>query len=605
MRLLPTLLAALLLTGCDAMTSTGDGGSSADEGPATLGALQGSGARSPFEGRDVAVHGVVTGNFVSGLDGFFLQDGAGADDGDPDTSDAVHVQWKRDRTPKVRRGDRVRVIGPVVELGEGDRSVTSIAAQRIEVLGRGGVNVTSIAEPPATEDGWERYESMWLRVTAPLTVTGVGGLARFGEIEVAFGDRLFQPTERHPPGPQADAMARDNQRRLLVLDDNRRGEYPDSLWFLANGLSHDAPLRAGSVLTEVEGILSHSFGRWRLQLSGELDAIRQAPRPSLPGLPPGIRIASVNLENFFNGNGRGAGFPTPRGAATLKEFQRQLEKTVALLVALQPDVLAASELENDGSDPRSAEAALLKALNAALGEQGDYRSVAVAEGGSGGDQIRVALFYRDTRLRPEGDAATFNEPPFQSGASRPPLAQAFVPVAGGEPFVVIANHFKSKGSCPPPEQPAAAGDRDQGDFQACWNATRVESAKQLHAWLQSDPTGVGSARMVLLGDFNAYAQEDPLRLLRRQGWRDAFEVAAAGEVYSYVHAGQAGRLDHAMVTEALAPLVSGAVVWHINADEAEAFDYRIAKRQAAWHRPAPVRTSDHDPLLIGLDFSRR
>jgi predicted extracellular nuclease len=594
----------LLLAACDAMTSDGGVGSRGDEGPATLGALQGSGLRSPYEGREVAVHGVVTGNFVSGLDGFFLQDGAGADDGDPETSDAVFVQWTRERTPKVRRGDRVRVSGKVVELGEGDDSVTAIAADSLQVLGRGGVNVTTITAAPSEAAAWERHEAMWLRIGAPLTVSGTGGLLRFGEIEASFDGRLFQPTERHPPGAQARALAADNLRRLLVLDDNRRGENPDKLWFLPDGLSLTAPLRAGSVLNEVEGVLHRAHGRWRLQLTRELSAIEQAPRPPPPSPPAGLRVASVNLENYFNGNGRGGGFPTPRGAPTLKDFQRQTAKTVALLVALQPDLLAGSELENDGHDARSAEASLLSALNAALGEQGDYRGVVVGEGGSGDDQIRVALFYRESVLRPLGPSVSLTTAPFAAGGSRAPLAQAFEPVAGGPAFIAVANHFKSKGSCPPAEQAVAPGDRDQGDFQVCWNATRVESARRLHEWLQTDPTGSGATRMLLLGDFNTYAQEDPLRLLRDLGWRDAFEVTGAKDVYSFNFAGQAGRLDHVLLSQALVPALSGAVVWHTNADEPEAFSYRNSQRQTDWYSAAPVRTSDHDPLLIGLDFSR-
>jgi len=605
MRVTGVLLAALLLVGCEAMTNAGERGDGADEGPATLGALQGRGARSLFEGREVAVQAVVTGNFVAGLDGFFMQDAAGADDGDPRTSDAVFVVWKRDRTPKVRRGDRLRVTGKVVELGDGAQSVTAIEASSVEVLGRGGVNVTRIETPPADVADWERLEGMWLRVNVPLTVTGNAGLARFGELEVAFGERLLQPTEVHPPGKLADALAADNARRRLILDDNRRGEYPERLWYLADGLSQDAPLRAGSVLADVEGVLHYHYGSWRLQLTREVGIANQAARPEPPPPPSGLRVASVNLENYFNGNGRGAGFPTPRGAASRKEFERQTQKVAGMLAALQADLIAAAEMENDGHDARSAEAALLTALNAAVeGGKGDYRGVTVAEGGSGDDQIRVALFYRASRLQPLGPSASLTEGPFVRGGSRPPLAQAFVPVDGDTAFVAVANHFKSKGSCAPPEQAVDPGDRDAGDLQVCWNASRVAAAQALHDWLQTDPTNSGSDRVILLGDFNSYAQEDPLRLLYQLGWRDAFEVAKSGPVYSYIHNGQIGRLDHALVSPALVTAVGAAHIWHINADEAVAFDYRVSQRQAAWFSTAPWRTSDHDPLLIGLDFSQ-
>ncbi|MFH7468085.1 DNA degradation protein EddB, partial [Pseudomonas syringae pv. tagetis] len=79
----------------------------------------------------------------------------------------------------------------------------------------------------------------------------------------------------------------------------------------------------------------------------------------------------------------------------------------------------------------------------------------------------------------------------------------------------------------------------------CWNATRVTSAQQLHAWLQTDPTGTGAKDAVLLGDFNAYAMEDPIRALHDLGWQDAFKVAKGEHPYSYVYNGYTGRLDHA------------------------------------------------------------
>ena len=112
----------------------------------------------------------------------------------------------------------------------------------------------------------------------------------------------------------------------------------------------------------------------------------------------------------------------------------------------------------------------------------------------------------------------------------------------GPAFVVVANHLKSKGC-----SEAEGADRDQGDGQGCWNALRVDSAKRLDAWLKKDPTGHGSALKLMVGDFNAYAMEDPVRALRDAGWADAFTVAGAKRPYSYVYNGQSGRLDHALL----------------------------------------------------------
>lgn len=171
-----------------------------------------------------------------------------------------------------------------------------------------------------------------------------------------------------------------------------------------------------------------------------------------------------------------------------------------------------------------------------------------------------------------------------------PLAQAFRS-ARGATFVVVANHFKSKGC-----GNASGADADQQDGQACWNATRTESAKRLHQWLQTDPTGAQTKLAVLLGDFNAYAMEMPMRSLRASGWQDAFAVAGVKQPYSYVYDGLSGRLDHALLSPAMAKQLRGAAEWHINADVMDAAGY--LKRNL----PGPWRSSDHDPVLLGFSL---
>lgn len=597
MRLACTVVAlflSALLGGCGADSAAVDVEPAV--GSLRIGAVQGSGLRSPLEGQRVEVQGVVTGNFVTGLDGFFLQDAASEADGDAATSDAVFVHWPRGSTPKVRRGDQVRLAGSVVERGEGDQTQTTIEATDLSVLGRGAVAVTSIAAPPGD---WEPLEGMWLRVTAPLVVSGNDTLLRFGELQATFGARQIQPTERHPPGPQAEVARLDNQRRRLVLDDARRGEYPDKLWFLPEPLSAEHPLRAGSVLRDVEGVLEQWRG-WRLQLTSKPGAIEPASRPALPELPPGVRAASFNLLNYFNGDGRGRGFPTLRGASNLEELTRQRDKLVAAIAAVQPDVAALMELENDGYGDRSSLVELVQALNTRLGAD-SYRYIGTREG-PGRDEIRVGLIYRPARLQPRGAPSLLETGAF-AAHNRVPLAQAFVTTdEAADVFTVVANHFKSKGSCQDAQDEA---DRDQGDGQGCWNATRHAAARDLAAWLGADPAGNDGKRVLILGDLNSYGQEDPIRALRAAGWRDAFEIVGTKGPYSFVWNGYAGRLDHAFASAALAPYVIAAEEWHINADESEAFDYNREKRQRDWYHADPYRASDHDPLVVVLDFAAR
>ncbi|KAF1013472.1 MAG: hypothetical protein GAK31_03621 [Stenotrophomonas maltophilia] len=432
---------------------------------------------------------------------------------------------------------------------------------------------------------WRRLDGQRVRITAPLTLAGSDNLERFGELTVAFDGRLWQPTEVAAPGTAgiAQVMA-DNARRRLVLDDGSDARDPGPVAYLPE----NAQLRVGLPLRNVEGIVRvDAEGKVKLQVEGVLQ-MPMAKRASTPPAVPGrLHVAAFNLENFFNGDGQGGGFPTLRGARTLDEHTAQVAKLVATINALGADAAALMELENDGYGPHSAIAELVDALNADLGTGADWRFVDAGKG-PGDNPIRVGIIYRSGRLTPVGAPATLEGGPFVEH-SRVPLAQAFR-AARGTPFVVVANHFKSKGC-----RDASGANTDQNDGQGCWNATRLASAEQLHAWLQRDPTGSGAKDAVLLGDFNAYAMEDPIRRLRALGWQDAFAVPKVEHPYSYVYNGYTGRLDHALLSAGMAKRLSGAAEWHINADEPDSAGYQ--QRNV----PGPWRSSDHDPLLLGFD----
>lgn len=548
-----------------------------------VGEVQGAGARSPLLGQAVSVEGVVTATMrnpdgFEGRDGWFLQDSG---DGDPATSDALFVPDAGG--PPV--GTRVRVRGTVVELDAGQGSLTALRPEGVAPLGDAALpRPVRLAALPAD---WERHEGMRIRIASPLTVAGTHRLDREGELLVHAGDRLRAPTDATAPGAAARALAEANAARRLRLDDGSLQERPETVWYLPEG----AP-RAGSRLRDVEGVLDQRGGGYVLQLT-RVPTVRAAPRPTAPKVGGDVRVAALNLENFFNGDGRGGAFPTPRGARTPAEFAAQRARLVATLVAMDPDIAALMELENDGDGPQSAQAELVAALNreaAARGQAPDWRAVPTAGVDLGDDQIRVGLIHRSGRVTAVGTAASLVDDLF-GRRSRPPLAQSYR-AGEGPVFTVAVNHFKSKGC-----GDAAGADADQGDGQGCWNAARTLSAQRLDAWLRSDPTGSGSDLAMIVGDLNAYTQEDPLRALAATGWRDAF--AGQAMPYSYVFNGEIGRLDHALLSPALAPRLAGAAEWHTNADEPTAAGYR--------ERPdgeGPWRSSDHDPLLLGLRLRR-
>ena len=581
------IASSLMLAGCQAPTDKASVAAPA-EGVQAIGQVQGAGARSPLEGRQVTVEGIVVANFSKGLGGVFLQSEAGDDD--DASAEGLFLPRQPDAEPRLRRGDRVRVTGIVVEQGEGAQTLTALASQSVQVTGRGEVTPRLLTQPPATAAGWESLEGELLSITAPLTVTGNDGLARSGELFTSFGGRLYAPTETAAPGAQAQAIAAENARLSLRLDDARSSQDPKSLWFLPGDWNDAAPLRTGSVITGVQGVLDERFGGHRLQLTEALGAIQQAPRPDAPTVPGDRRIAGFNVLNLFNGDGKGGGFPTERGAATPADHARQVAKLVAAVQALDPDLAALMELENDGFGPDSSVAQFVAALNAA-GPHDDWRFVDTGEG-PGSNVIRVGIIYRSSRVQAVGKPASLAEGPFER-ASRAPLAQAFR-AGSGPVFVVVANHFKSKGGC----EKATGGDADSGDGQACFNATRVESARRLNEWLATDPTGASPEGSLVIGDLNAHAQEDPLRLLYSRGWQDAYALARSDRPYSFVWAGQSARLDHALLDAGLAGRLRGAAEWHANADESDRFDYRLDDGKDPW------RASDHDPMLLGFDLAR-
>jgi predicted extracellular nuclease len=196
------------------------------------------------------------------------------------------------------------------------------------------------------------------------------------------------------------------------------------------------------------------------------------------------------------------------------------------LKALDADILALVEIENNGDAPTPAIAELTQRLNAALGSS-SYGYVDT--GTIGTDAITVGIIYRVASVEPIGVTAVLEDAAFvdPNGTgmqrNRPALAQAFE-VAGERgakrAFTLVVNHFKSKGA-----DDATGLDADQLDGQSAWNDTRTKAAEYLvRNWLPSNPTGTGDSDILIVGDLNAYRGEAPLTVLRNAGYRDLHQV---------------------------------------------------------------------------------
>ena len=186
------------------------------------------------------------------------------------------------------------------------------------------------------------------------------------------------------------------------------------------------------------------------------------------------------------------------------------------------------------------------------------------------------------------------------------LIQTFEQVSTGGRFTIAVNHLKSKGS-------PCDGDPDALDGQGNCNLTRAAAAEALADYLATDPTGSGDPDVLVVGDLNSYRLEDPITELRDAGYTDLQEHFETADAYSYVFDGQLGYLDTALANPALFGQVTGTTTWHINADEVPLFDYNDAIRDPGelqaferesnaleLYEPDPLRSSDHDPVLVGL-----
>jgi len=588
--------------------------------------IQGSGATVALTGTRTT-QGVVVGDYEGpspALRGFFIQDPTG--DGDPATSDGIFV-FEGSNANTVSLGDVVRVTGTAGE----NQGQSQISVGTIVKCGTGTVPPTDVTFPVAAPDFLERYEGMLVHLSQTMYVTEHFQLGRFGQVVISANGRLQQPTNIFAPGADADNLQTFNNLNKIILDDASQAQNPDPILFGRGGLPLSASntLRGGDTATNIVGVLNYTWAgnaasgnAYRIRpvnaMNGFVNFEAANPRPtSAPNVGGTVRVVGMNLLNFFNtfdglpdnvdncALGLGGGATDCRGADTQSEFDRQWPKTVAAILAMNPDVIGVNEIENDGYGPTSAIQFLVDQLNAATAP-GTYAFVDVdtATGqvnALGTDAIKVGMLYKPGTVTPVGQTAALNTAAFVNGGdgaprSRPSLAQAFQQNANGEIFIVDTNHLKSKGSaCDLP---------DAGDGQGNCNAVRVNAAAELMSWLASDPTGTGDPDILLIGDYNSYAREDPIALIQNAGFTNLIESFLGPDAYSYVFDGQWGYLDHALGSASLTSQISGVGDYHINADEPSVLDYntdfKSAGQIASLYAPDQFRVSDHDSVIVGL-----
>jgi 5'-nucleotidase len=599
-----TAAAALLALALSALTVPA---ANAAEVTHQIADVQGDAATTPFAGTVVTVEGVVTGDYrastASGYRGFYLQTAGsgGATDATPGRSDGIFI-FAGSADPAIAIGDLVRVTGTAGEnFNQTQLSATSAAAYE---LVQAGVGVPAPVVLPSSLVGAARepYEGMLVSPEGAY-LSSSHQLFNFGTLWLNVGSLAVKATETTDAGPAANAIAVANRANRLLVDDGYsiqvgNAAHPGSQPYFEAG----TVVRNGDrfVAPAAGMILGWGFDDWRLQpqrpLSDSSPAAYAAYEPTWETLNPrtaapeavggDVSVGAFNVFNYFTTFGGEA-----RGADDAAHFAVQQSKIVAAINVLDADVVALMEIENSvklGEVPDEALANLVDALNTASAPgTWDYvPTPAALLDAATTDFITNAIIYKPASATPIGDSfADVDETVWD--IAREPIAQTFD--LDGKTITVVANHFKSKS---PPSGNTAP---EPADLQGFFNAERVEQANSLVSFvagIAADPAKGDD--IMLLGDFNAYHEEDPAQVITAAGFVDL--VPDNTDEYTYTFDGELGSLDHAFASPSLAASVTGTDVWRINSPEWSDRGYEFGAAEAA----TPFRSSDHDPIKVGL-----
>lgn len=622
------------------------------------------------------VRGIVTALGQSLTKGFYLTDPVG--DGNPATSDGIFVYLSdKDFATKyadIKPGAELCLEAKVEEYYGGTQLKPTFESgkARVQVTTQGlnvPTSVLQVNEGESLAQAMNRYEGMRVRLdsSSDLHLTrnyGFDYKVYRNNVELAHKTPLIKPTQIHVAS-SADAVAlatKNGSNRLVVESDNKA---PDGVlpWFL--GWDADQGyLRLGDQLTGLEGVIVYNKDAFRLVVPGDVTltagALQRSPeedRQDAPARLSGsdLRIGSFNVLNYFTSHSSIGGALNVlckdqtdadsakgcnRGAKSQPEFEKQRTKIVNAITAMDADLLGLMEMENNGFEDNSALHNLVTRLNEQQKDASKHYAyvrlpVSTLTDGKffGGDAIMVAMIYRPALLTPSGDASVIKLPEqryitggvAKTAGQRDSLVQTFTIAKSKEPLTLVVNHLKSKGSgC----YENGDGKTEPADLQGKCTEFRVSAAKVLGETVSKLP-----GQVLLVGDFNSYAKEDPIRVLtdynpatserkivsashtfigdqpyeqlgrevtRSYGLIDLNVKFNKEKAISYSYEGELGTLDYALANPALASKVAGVADWHINSFESNLFEYGSQYTGTLLKSDNPFSASDHDPIIVDL-----
>lgn len=306
-------------------------------------------------------------------------------------------------------------------------------------------------------------------------------------------------------------------------------------------------------------------GKW--QGNQRADLLR-----SLPDLGDyRLLVCGFNLENYFVEH-LGAAY---LGANSQAAHEKQCEKVKKALVQINADIFGLVELEQGNAAIKE----IVDSLNKYLQPRRNYKYFRDAQSGSGQKSDYV---YDANVVEPIGTPYPIDEKK---------KFQCFREKETGEKFIFSINHFKAKTSG------GQGGDADKHDGQGTFNERRVKEAQSVisaykNYWINK---AIRDKDLLIMGDLNAYAKEDPIMKLIDNEMIDLHRAFHEDSSYSYQFDDRAGYLDHALSNITLRAQITGVAGYHINSDEDDDYRYDGYKNDGSM-----FRCSDHDPVLVGL-----
>ncbi|WP_420592161.1 ExeM/NucH family extracellular endonuclease [Bacterioplanoides sp.] len=510
----------------------------------------------------------------------------------------------------------------------------------------------------------------------------------------------LHPNQKHAAGSDAaKTQNSENKARLLVVESEIKAENGDIPYYPAfKSDPNNNEILVDDSVVGMQGFIDYSFSQYRIIPTENVTSsnfIHNIGRTSKPELKVELasnefelKVASANVLNYFNSpfGGDRNNFGSNRGASLEVEFNRQRAKLTEALYRLDADILGLMEVENNGFSRDGALGQIVADINQKYlridysGRNRDdsvtnrYNMVGIDTDGNleidqydtiGTDVITNALIYRPSKVslksvdiiempnqqaknivdEKTGQVLTDSAGRLLSSGSarqRNTVVATFIVNNTGKELTVAVNHFKSKGSnCIDDWQNTAkAGEAVKyevvdTDFQGQCEHFRNATALYLGQEMAKYP-----GDKIILGDLNAYGQEEPTLILTEIpagqtirtagdtfiGNRPQFGSSNKGveltKGFGYINAVKKqdelnsrssfsfsfsetlGSLDHILVSPSLNNRIKDAIDWNINSIESTLFDYSEQRRSSSRGTLSYNKGPDEVPVSAGSSQKR-